>query len=132
MRKITSALITFFVFVFAIGLIAFSGYQLTRNRVLGDSAVPSALITMNNGTVNLAKATSTQIVASNGVRQYVAICNDSTSTVYLAMGATATTAAGYRLATSSCFTMAGSPMFIGSIYGAGSTVTTSTVTYIEK
>ena len=107
-----------------------------NQKTVGDSAIPNTFISATNGAVSVSSATSTLIMALNGIRQYASICNDSTTNpLYISLGQTATTTQGIRLgyATSSnpCFEINNTKEFTGAIYGRFVTAT-GTVTTIEK
>ena len=100
-------------------------------RNLGDSALPNTFLSATNSSVAVSAATSTSILALNGVRQYASICNDSANTVYLSFGATAFASKGYRLATATCLEINNTKGFLGAINAIASS-STSTLTTIEK
>lgn len=104
---------------------------LSKEKTLGDSALPNTFLSATNSSVAVSAATSTAVLSLNGVRQYASICNDGSNVVYLSFGVPAVASKGYRLASATCYEINNTKGYLGAVNAFASTSTTTLVT-IEK
>jgi hypothetical protein len=119
------------VFLLTMSYVAFSYLSNKQSAKLGDSGLPNTFLSATNGKVTVSPATSTTVLALNGIRQYASICNDSANVVYLSFGVPAATSTGIRLASATCYETNNTKSYLGAINAIAST-SSSTLMTVEK
>lgn len=103
------------------------------SNLIGDSSIPNMFGTATNGQVSVGSATSSLVLAANGIRQFAEICNHGTSTqiIYVSLSKIANTDSGITLGYNSCFEINNTKQYTGPVSAYSETGTT-TITYVEK